>query len=443
MKRNIRHFLNSDLYLILFALYTFFNWFYKFDYRISIVIATLFVILITLVCDNSKPLVPVILSLLFCDIFNYGDNRWNVTEIVESIDYVFIAIFALIDLAFLIYFYIKHKRKMPNKSLIGISLIVIFISFMLTDIFIKRSINFLLIGLLIIVFYFFRHTTNLYTVKSKELPYYAKAFYHFGVMIAFQVFTYYLFNFDLEINQYFNPVIGWANSNNVSLVLLLIMPIGAYTLFIEEKPIYLLGILIMFTGNFLTLSRGGIVASFVLIILLLLNNYRKFHDRKKFNIGISIVVIYLLTGFLLFSPYILKLLEHLLESGFGDSGRFNLWKEAWNQFIKSPFLGGGTILVPDGGIIAQGWYHSTFFDVLGQLGIVGLLSFGFHFVIKYITTLSNRSVYKWFAFIGFVSSGLYALIDVAYFNFNYLLIYVIILATIEISGGYISKEKND
>ena len=75
------------------------------------------------------------------------------------------------------------------------------------------------------------------------------------------------------------------------------------------------------------------------------------------------------------------------------------------------------------------WYHSSILDILASLGIIGLVTFGIHFVQKYKYLFNN----KMFHFLlGFLLSELYGLIDVNYFNFMYLFIYVLILSTLEI-----------
>ncbi|MDY4788288.1 MAG: O-antigen ligase family protein [Bacilli bacterium] len=443
MRKGIKQFLNSEAFIILMMLYTFVNWIFDIDYHITLVIATLLIGIITFTCTDSKALLPVIFSLVFCDIFNFNRNVHNVSGILEKVDFKFVIALGIINILFLLYFYIRQKQMIVKHSLIGLTLVGLTISFFLTDIFVKPAYNFVLIGLLTIVFYFFRQTTNYLSFKSDVLPYFSKTIFFVGILISFQLVADYAINYDFSGTSSFYPALGWGVSNNASLILLLIIPIAAYCLFLEQRAIYLVGILIMLCGNIITLSRGGVLVMPVLITGLIINNYRKYSNRKQFICGLFIVLSFFAILGILFSSEISRILSLLIEDGVSDSGRFELWKKAWEQFINSPLLGGGTVLFPVNGVIWQGWFHSTFFDIIGQLGIVGLIAFITHFTIKYLQVLRDRSVYKWFVLVGFISSGLYALIDVAYFNFNFLLVYVIILATVEYSSGYITYNHND
>lgn len=430
MRKTFSHFLCSEIFIIFTFIFAYLVWLFKIDYHITIGVVAALIIVTSFTCRDSRPLIPLFLSVIFCDIFHFGNNHHDVSEVMKNVNFTYIIIVGSIAILSLIYFFIRNKQSLSKLSLIGLSLILIMISFMLTDIFVKKSFNFAIFGIIVLIFYFVRYTTNYLSFKSEVLPYFSKTLFYLGILISLQTVTYYVINFDL-VTSSFVPMYGWGISNNASLILLLIIPIAAYSLFKEGRAIYLVGILIMMTANILTLSRGGIGSMIVLVPLLIILFYKKYPNRSQFKYGFIITLAYFGILGILFSPYILKIITLLLEEGITDSGRFDLWRKAWAQFIASPILGGGSVLFPANGVIWQGWFHSTFFDCIGQLGLVGLLAFGTHFVIKYRSVLIDRDIFKWCALIGFLSSGFYAMADVAYFNFNYLFVYVFILAMME------------
>ena len=58
---------------------------------------------------------------------------------------------------------------------------------------------------------------------------------------------------------------------------------------------------------------------------------------------------------------------------------------------------------------------------------------GVHMFQKYRLLIKNRKdTFVVFVFIGFISSGLYGMIDVAYYNLIWLMIFAIVLACVEV-----------
>ena len=443
MRKILNKFFGSEIYICLIFLLAFLNWIKFIDYKILLPILTIIILLYCISCRDSKGLIPIIISLLISNIFAFDNNSPEIGDTVKNLNFILIGICASIALIALIYFYIKNRRTYSKISVLGLSLVGIFISFTLSDIFKSKSIDFINIGLVVLLFYFIRHTIDYYKMKESFLPYFSKTMFYFGITIAIQIITYYALNFTLDSPISFGPELGWANHNGVSMLLILIIPIASYTLFYTQNPGYFVGLLILISANLLTTSRGGILAMVIMIPLLIINNYRKYHSRRQFFQGLVITIIYFVVIFIAFTPYFIKVLQMLFYDGLNDSGRFNLWREAFEIFKNNIFLGGGSNIFPINGSLWRPWFHSTLFDIIGQLGLVGLLTFTIHFIIKYVYIFTDRSTYKWFVLAGFLSSGFYGMIDVAYFNFQYLIIYIIILATIEYSSGYLTHTRKD
>ena len=443
MRKTLNSIFNNDFYIIFIYILAFLNWFKVINYTIYLPILTIIIFLYCFSAHDSKGLIPIIISLLISNVFAFDSHSSDVGDIVEALNFKLIIGCAIVAFISMFYFYFKNRRTYDRFSVLGLSLIGIFISFTISDLFKSKSIDFINFGILVILFYFIRHTIDYYKMKESFLPYFSKTMFYFGLTIATQIITYYALNFTLDSPLSFGPELGWANHNGVSMLLLLTIPVGAYILFYSQNPAYFIGLLILITANLLTTSRGGILAMVIMVPLLIFNNYRKYRSRKQFFQGLFITILFFIILFIPFHEYFAKIIQMLFYDGFNDSGRFDLWREAFEIFKNNPLIGGGSNIFPVEGNLWRPWFHSTVFDVMGQLGLIGLIMFGFHFIVKYINIFNDRSTYKWFVLAGFLSSGFYGLIDVAYFNYQYMMIYVIILATIEYSSGYLTYTKKD
>ena len=109
--------------------------------------------------------------------------------------------------------------------------------------------------------------------------------------------------------------------------------------------------------------------------------------------------------------------------GIRESGRLDLWAQAWRAFLKRPLHGCGInnahlALDKDKGFSA----HNTFFAVLVDLGLVGFFLFALLFLIIYRGVMKIRDFrFKWlgmtmllYPLIGGLTSVIYGLKDFWY-----------------------------
>ena len=133
-------------------------------------------------------------------------------------------------------------------------------------------------------------------------------------------------------------------------------------------------------------------------------------------------------------PFVEFIVQRFLSDGdLNDysSGRIDLYKQAIQLFLENPITGVGTSLAVLYNVTP--WFHSTLFDTLAATGIIGTTMMGVHMFQKYRLLIKNRKdTFVVFVFIGFISSGLYGMIDVAYYNLIWLMIFAIVLACVEV-----------
>ena len=125
-------------------------------------------------------------------------------------------------------------------------------------------------------------------------------------------------------------------------------------------------------------------------------------------------------AFVLLSGKLLPILQNFLTDGFGDNGRFDLWKAGWNRFLESPLQGTGFYH----SYINEEWnfrvmpymYHNTLIQLLGATGILGVLAYAFHRLQTLKLILQKPTPYKLFAGICILGLLLFSLLDVLFFN---------------------------
>ena len=86
------------------------------------------------------------------------------------------------------------------------------------------------------------------------------------------------------------------------------------------------------------------------------------------------------------------MIKALIGRGMGDSGRIKLFKEAWELFKAHPIFGVGKGYVGTGtptNEIGIYWFHSTFFQVIASMGIVGLMAYVYYYWARLKILFSN------------------------------------------------------
>jgi hypothetical protein len=61
------------------------------------------------------------------------------------------------------------------------------------------------------------------------------------------------------------------------------------------------------------------------------------------------------------------------------------------------------------------WYHSTIFQILGSLGIVGLIAYTYQEIVRIVTLLKVRSRFNLFTLLSLAGFAGYSMVNVGYF----------------------------
>lgn len=256
--------------------------------------------------------------------------------------------------------------------------------------------------------------------QAKIADYFARMMVGIGIMGIAMIIFGYISNKDLFERGLSRLANGMQWRNNLSNNLLLSMPFAFYlaTKGKHSTFYFVVGIL-QYLAMVLSLSRGGmifgsLVFPFVLVITLIIAK----KDRKKLFISLFIIVgLIVLVYFIWARPLFKNVLEHLEVRS--NEARTLLYKLAYRNFLEYPIFGKG--LAYNGGMYYYPqpwciyWYHSTLFQILGSLGIVGLLAYGYQEIMRFNSLIRVKSRFNLFALLAMVGFAGYSMVNVGYF----------------------------
>lgn len=232
--------------------------------------------------------------------------------------------------------------------------------------------------------------------------------------------------------------LGWGICNEAGIMLCVAVPFVFYQFFSKIKSkeaIYHFCVLILSAvGILATLSRGTImfaVIEYGLLILYMLLK-KKLYKLTAVLVGVGIIVI---GGISVWKFDFI--FNHLIDF-IDDNGRFSLYNKALSAINERPLnmiFGAGFAFAVD---FKDAVFvcHSTIYETLVCMGVVGMVAMLFHFAIKYRVTLQKHNDFNNMLLIGFIVVDIYGLIDNTYHMYYFMIILVMILAVLEKSNEY-------
>ena len=354
--------------------------------------------------------------------------------------YILLALIVLVIGARFIFELVTNKEKRHYKPYLLIGYVVFGLSCMTAGLgspyYNMKEFTFGLVELLALSGCYF---LLIYLIDWKNLrkDYFAWLMMLYGLCLVVEVFTLKIINQGGAIRT------GWGVNNNVAGQLCLCLG-GPIYLAIKNKwaPIYLAieGFMILAIG--FTNSRDGALMGVIICLGSLVIYFIKTNKRKRIEmiaLGALASVLFVVFAFIFTDTFVL--LFPKLSGYQGDPvslhGRNKIWQNAYENFIANPAFGLGWYQCKMGrsdyfsyGFI-PGRYHNTFFQVLGSLGIFGLVAFAIHRYQTIKMTFKNPSLEKTFIFICILGLLLTSLFDCHFFNLGPGLNYCILLAMIE------------
>lgn len=191
--------------------------------------------------------------------------------------------------------------------------------------------------------------------------------------------------------------VGWGKSNYLAAFFVVIIPFSIGYLFYSKskktKTIIALALGLMTFAMILTLSRGGILALLIALVVLFSKILKK-RTLVPFLIVLSAILL-----IVLLNPLTYVLIDRIssLETSSSLYSRINFYEDTWNAFLMYPITGVG---------LGNLSYYATFIlspaaspsahnIVLGALGETGVIGTFFYFLILGTLLKKAFSSYKY------------------------------------------------
>lgn len=362
--------------------------------------------------------------------------------------FVLVGIVATLLVTRFVFDLIKHpeRRKIPALAFGFLALgIAYLLGGLFSEYYSGKTVFFGLVQILSLSFFYFLF---FYTIEWKEVPH-----GYFGI-----VFTSVALGLVVEVvGMYFDPalwaedgtfirgnlVTGWGLYNNVGGTIAMCLPAPFY-LAVKEKNGWIYNLLgnVVLLGIILTQSRssilvgGAIYAVCALLVLL----------KTKGRARISHLIVY---GAMLFAVLlcivalrdrVVEIFYSIVQIGFDDNGRFEIYRNGLKQFLENPVFGNGfyecTAWQLGTGHLGEDAflpprYHNTIVQLLASCGIVSLLAYVFHRVQTGILIFRRRTTEKYFIGLCVLALVMASLLDCHFFNFGPGLLYSCLLIMAE------------
>ena len=266
---------------------------------------------------------------------------------------------------------------------------------------------------------------------------------------------------EMLIHEYYNFIgimykfdMGFGNINITATALLMTIPTCWYFICTRKEFIpYAVVLFLIYLAIFFSHSDGVLALAVAFIPVLAVLGYKKTDEwHRKIFIKVALVICFFaLAVVLIYSinhnleAIILKYLNKVKT----DNNRTALYKRALELFSKYPVFGASLgymdaslINSPDVEtfIVYMLSFHSTFFHILGTMGLFGLAMYIIYYIARYKIILHKNSMFNVTVFLSFTMYQIYGMISHEEFQLMPILLFsTLLLLTTEKSN----KEKDN
>jgi O-antigen ligase len=236
--------------------------------------------------------------------------------------------------------------------------------------------------------------------------------------------------------------VSWGRSNYLAAFFVVIIPLTFgylfYTKSLKLKLFFSAGLAFMFLAIILTLSRGGLIA-LVLALMLLFAGTLKARSLIPFISVLLIVVVIILLNPL---TYVIAQGMSSLETAGSVYSRLNFYEDTWKAFLNYPLtgVGFGNLSYYATFILGKDVSTSAHNIILGMLGETGLIGGIFFFSILGVLIVKMFKNYrseedhslkllKWAFFSAILGGCLHSLIEPNFEGFQFSIIFWAIVGT--------------
>lgn len=419
----IGKFLRTDFYIALTGALVFISWIFS----IPDIILTVFLVIMTYILYARKSLVHII-PMLFTMCFMLPVSF----DFYEKAQYWYMAIAAAGPVSGFVYFFVRNKIKI-RKSRFLLPSLVFCGAFLLSGLFspfYTLPMNFTMMAVMIFLYLFI--IVILYSgIEKLEFMYIAKCLFAAAAVITLEMIVMFAKAPDLSaaLIDKNTTEMGWGMSNTAGAVLAMAVPVTLYMAAKSKRNYAFYPFVALFVlAVFFTLSRGSILFMILFFPFGLAAAFWQTPKEKRKTAYISFLLVCAAVFVVIFAFWgqLEDVFTWWLRHGAEDSGRFEIYKDAWEQFKRFPFFGVGWGYTGRPGYNSHDIFytvHDTVLQYMASGGIILTLAAVWLFGKRYLTFYADFKPYHLFFLFSLLTHDLYGLIDITAF-----LPYTIIIA---------------
>lgn len=354
----------------------------------------LFVIIISVLLIVSDDILDTTLPFLLMCVF--------VSICYDSYDtFIVLAPLAVLPFGAIIYHFIKYKGKIKTGSTFyGICAVAVAVSlsglFRITsDEYFKVSSLYHTFGLGIgmMILYIMMKSQLQASEKSAEeqMKRFASIMYIMGAFACFVVISVYAKSFDEFFRS--KSFIIFNSRNNYATYLMLAMPFPCY--FALKNRVHMLSLLGFYGCILLTNSRGGLIMGGIelLICLCYVFAFDKKHRKSYIAIYSVAAVVAVAISTIVISMYSRRYINGSLFSS--QEARALMFVRSLEDFLSAPIFGvglgyAGNVDIYDPVSGAMNWYHMMIPQIIGSMGIVGIIAYSYQIFGRFRLWIKSR-----------------------------------------------------
>lgn len=311
---------------------------------------------------------------------------------------------ALFPVVSIVVYLVTHRRRFTvGKSFPGVVAVAVAVTLgglfeiPVKDYFSGASIYYVLaLGVGMVAAYLFVRSHITENDRYDIFEHFANMMLAVGVFAAFVVLEYYAVNFETTVLAKKLAEVQW--SNNLSTMLMITMPFALFKM--KKSNLYVLALVVQYVAILLVASRGGWIMGTLEFIICLAVGIFAMGYKKQLRIILSVIAV------LSIFVAIVLMLKLLNDQGFLRVGlekseaRLRLFVRSFDDFWANPIFGSGIGNQANADIYAgkQGtmvWYHMMIPQIVGSLGLVGIVCYGKQMWERFAMIFKNRSAYVW------------------------------------------------
>ena len=441
VNNSIHAFLYSPYYLIMMGAITYLGWMLD---QSAIGMAILLIIggLSLLVNRDFLPVIPAIAFPIFCpSSMDFMDHKTNLIIVVAGACFMsvcFIAHFILFRPKFKLF-----KLTIP-LIMVSVALFAGGLGSISVDSYVSSFAFILALGPLMLLFYYIMMLYFCPTPDVDARKYVCIIMTVLAAILCGEVITF-IVRFEKPLIDLIRDpfILGWGNRNTVGLIFTLTIPLTFYLAYCKKHVmaicLYLFAI-IQYTLIAIMFTRSGLIScTFVLTLSII---YTFWKGKNKSSLIYAIAIIFALVSiFALMNPDIINaiIMKFKDMANMDSTGRIELYIEAFKLFLADPIFGVGLGYV--GNIthkpeFAIYWFHSTIMQVIGSMGIIGIIAYTTLYISRGIQLFKNFSNFNMLLAIAIIGFEAICLIESGTFlPFPTLFLSIFLTAFLEFSNA--------